>query len=141
MKNTIELKTDTDVIDASQQLQNYFIQRLIDQNYVVKNSSKFSVEVEIDVWNDKTKKPTLFRFSLWIANEQRNFRTYPEGSFMKLPFTDEQKTKLYKVFYNRSCTDRVLQIDQEIAKLETDSKSLKAELIVELQETKKAIIK
>jgi hypothetical protein len=141
MKNTIETVKELDIIEATKQLQKYFIHRLMNKNYVVKNASKFSVEVEIDVWNDKTKKPELYRFSLWIANEVRNFRTYPEGSFMKLPFTDLQKEKLYKVFYNVSCAERVLQIDNEIAKLETDSNTMKAELIMELQETKKAMIK
>ena len=70
------------------EIQNYFADKIANGNYEVGGVDGHTIEVIVD---DK------YPFSLWIANEALNFKTwYLKDSFMNLEFTEEQQESGFK---------------------------------------------
>ena len=71
------------------ELNDYFVNKLVNGEYEVEKSDKYTVMVNIDG----------YRFDIWIANGESNLHTYGQGfngNFMELFFDSDQKSMVYK---------------------------------------------
>ena len=68
------------------EVQDYFINKIIERDYNIVDSDGYTVTISID------KK---YYFEIWISNGASNIRTY-NNSFMQLDFITEQKEKIMK---------------------------------------------
>ena len=81
------MKTE-DLKDRIKELNDYFVNKLVNGEYEVEKSDKYTVMVNIDG----------YRFNIWIGNEGSNLQTYGEGfdsNFMELFFDSDQKSMVY----------------------------------------------
>ncbi len=64
-----------------EELNTYFLGKLITEDYTVTNIDEYTVEIEIDG----------FPFTFWIANGESSFRCYNSKNAMLLTFTKDQR--------------------------------------------------
>ena len=82
------MKTE-ELNDRVKELNDYFVNKLVNGEYEVEKSDKYTVMVNIDG----------YRFNIWIGNEGSNLQTYGsgfKGNFMELFFDSDQKSMVYK---------------------------------------------
>ena len=71
------------------ELNDYFVEKLVNGEYEVKGRDKFMIVVNIDG----------YRFNIWISNGKSYVQTYGQGfnsNFMELFFNDGQKSTIYE---------------------------------------------
>src|SRR5690554_1516227 len=71
------------------ELNDYFVNKLVNGEHEVEKSDKYTVMVNIDG----------YRFIIWIANGEMSVQTYGQGfdsNFMELVFKRDQKSMVYK---------------------------------------------
>lgn len=95
---------------AVKKLNNYFVEKIVDDDYKVKSVSVYTAEIVID--DD-------YHFSLWIGNGRENLRCYQiNDNFMTLSFTDEQKATIFlklKAIQSKDFTKkRISELEREL---------------------------
>ena len=71
------------------ELNDYFVEKLVNGEYKVEERSSYTVMVNID----------SYKFNIWIANGSSKVQTYGHGfdsNFMDLVFSRDQKSIIYK---------------------------------------------
>ena len=100
------------------ELNDYFVEKLVNGEYKVVESGKYTVVVNIDG----------YKFNIWIANGDLKVQTYGQGfnsNFMELVFNSGQKSIIYK---NLKRDESKMALMAEIANKEWEVEQLKIRL-------------
>lgn len=111
------MKTE-ELKDRIKELNDYFVEKLVNGEYKVEERSSYTVMVNID----------SYKFNIWIANGGLNVQTYGsgfKGNFMELFFSKEQKSTIYK---NLTGDDYKISLMAEIENKEKEIEQLKSRL-------------
>ena len=109
---TEELKTRV------KELNDYFVEKLINGEYEVEERSSYTVMVNID----------SYKFNIWISNGEMNVKTYGlgfDGNFMELFFNEGQKSIIYKKLMEDGSR---IALMEEIKNKEREVEQLKSRL-------------
>src|SRR5690554_6914070 len=101
------------------ELNDYFVNKLVNGEYEVVESDRYTVMVNIDG----------YRFIIWIGNEGSNLQTYGQGfdsNFMELFFDSDQKSMVYKNLTRDEKSKMFLM--EEIENKEKEIEQLKSRL-------------
>jgi hypothetical protein len=101
------------------ELNDYFVNKLVNGEYEVVESDKFVVMVNIDG----------YRFNIWIGNGESNLQTYGQGfdsNFIELFFNEGQKSMVYKNLTRDEKSKMFLM--EEIENKEKEIEQLKSKL-------------
>lgn len=100
------------------ELNDYFVEKLVNGEYEVEERSKYTVMVDVDG----------YRFNIWIGNKWSNLQTYGQGfnsNFMELVFKRDQKSIIYK---NLTRDKSRIDLMEEIENKEMEIEQLKSRL-------------
>lgn len=100
------------------ELNDYFVEKLVNGEYEVVESDKYKIMVNVNG----------YKFNIWIANGESYVQTYGQGfkgNFMKLFFSKEQKSTIYK---NLTGDDYKISLMAEIENKEKEIEQLKSKL-------------
>ncbi len=102
-----------------EELNTYFLGKLLTEDYTVNNIDEYTVEIEIDG----------FPFTLWIANSASSFRCYNSNNAMLLTFTDDEKsgrkahfTKVKLEALRSEKIGKIAELQSEINEIENEIK-------------------
>lgn len=109
------MKTE-ELKDRIKELNDYFVEKLVNGEYDIKDSDKYSVMVNVDG----------YRFNIWIANGSSKVQTYGQGfntNLMELVFSKDQKSTIYK---NLMSEESRIALMEEIENKEKEIERLKS---------------
>lgn len=111
------MKTE-ELKDRIKELNDYFVEKLVNGEYKVKERSSYTVMVNID----------SYKFNIWIANGSSNVQTHGHGfdsNFMDLFFNEGQKSTIYK---NLTQDESIIALMAEIDNKHREIEQLKSRL-------------
>jgi len=108
--------------DKIKEIQDYFKQKILEGDYVIKKMDTTNLVIEID---------SQYIFNFWVANGPKFFELYRDFnsfSFMDIMFTEEEKQKGWNVYRGDNgakIKSKEEQIEQEIKELEEHLKIIR----------------